>query len=97
MVGPAALSISASSASATYGGTHPGHHGVVLGLRERGQPGVADQRADVLDHGHVVEPGGHLPELVLGRGRPQLHDQLRDGTVQVDDRAPRRSRRPRRR
>ena len=33
--------------------------------------------ADVLDDGDVVEPGGDLLELVLGRGRPQLHHQLR--------------------
>ena len=36
-IGPAALSISASSTSATYGGIPAGHHGVVLGLRERRQ------------------------------------------------------------
>ena len=41
--------------------------------------GVAHHAADVLDHGHVVEPGRHVPELVLGGGGRQLHDQLRDG------------------
>ena len=45
-----------------------GHHAVVLGLRQRRRPDVIVQRADVLDHGHVVEPRGHLPELVSGGG-----------------------------
>ena len=38
---------------------------------------LAHHGADVHDHGHVVEPGGQLHELVLGRGRRQLHDHLR--------------------
>ena len=34
-VEPAALVITASSASITYGGAAPDHHGLVLGVRER--------------------------------------------------------------
>ena len=60
------------------------HHAVVLGLRERRRPPtVADHAADLLDHGHVVEPGRQLPELVLGGRRPQLRHHVperhRDG------------------
>ena len=53
------------------------HHPVVLGLRERRHRRLAHHRADVLDHGHVLEPGGELPDLVLRSRRPQLHHQLR--------------------
>ena len=45
---------------------------------------LAHDRADVLDHGHVVERGRELPEQLLGRGRPQLHDQLHGRPVAVD-------------
>ncbi len=53
----APLVIAASSPSMTYGGSVPTITAVVLGLRERGQRRVAHHRADVLDHGDVVEPG----------------------------------------
>ena len=57
----------------------PGHLSLVLGLRERGHRRLAHHAANVLDHGHVVEPGGQLRQLVLGGGRPQLRVQLRGG------------------
>ena len=31
----------------------------------------------MLDHGHLGQPGGQLPDVVLGCGRRQLHDRLR--------------------
>ncbi len=42
------------------------HHPVVLGLRERRQRRLAHHAAELLDHGHVVEPRGQLHHLVLG-------------------------------
>ena len=54
------------------------YHPVVLGLRERRHRRFAHHGTDVLDHGHVVQPGGELPELVLGRGRLELHHHLRE-------------------
>ena len=77
VVGSAALVVSASSGSMTYGGSSPDHHGVVLGLRERRQRGVAHHGAHVLDHGHVLQPGGQLRRLVHGGRRRQLHHHLR--------------------
>ena len=77
VVGSAALVISASSGSMTYGGSvptiTPSYAGFVNG------DGVSSLTTPptVLDHGHVVEPGRQLPEHVLGGGRPQLHHQLR--------------------
>ena len=61
----------------TYGGHGAHHHAVVLGLRERGQRRLAHHRADVLDDGHVVEPGRDLPGLVLAGVGPELHHHLR--------------------
>ena len=37
---------------------------------------LAHHRPDVLDHGHVVEPGRELPELVLGCVGPELRHHL---------------------
>ena len=44
----------------------PDDHAGVLRLRQRGHLGVADHAADVLDHGHELEPGlaADLPVLV---------------------------------
>ena len=44
---------------------------------------VADHAADLHDHGHLVEPGGQLPEHVLGRVDPNYTISYVDGTVQV--------------
>ncbi len=75
--GSAALVISASSGSMTYGGSAPtitpSYSGFVNGDDRR----VADDGTDLLDHGHVVEPGGELPELVQRRSRPQLRHHVR--------------------
>ena len=74
---PAPLTITASSASMTYGGTPPDHHATYSGFVNGDNAAVAHHPADVLDHGHSLEPGRQLPQLVLGSGRPELHHQLR--------------------
>ena len=76
--------VTASSDSMTYGGSTPSITPVVLGLRERRQRRVAHHGARRARHGGDVEPGGQLPQLVLGGRRPQLHLQLRHGSVQVN-------------
>ena len=69
--------VTASSASMTYGGTAPAitasYSGFVNGdsAASLTTPPTCSTAAD------VVEPGGDLRELVLGRGRPQLLVQLR--------------------
>ncbi len=78
VVGHAALVIRASSGTMTYGGTVPDHHAVVLGLRERRQRRLAVEPADLQHHGHAVAARRQLLELVLGRGRLQLHHHLCD-------------------
>ena len=68
--------ITASSASVTYGAGPPGHHPLVLGLRQRRHRRLAHDGADVLDHGHASSPVGSYPTFVLGGTRPELRDLL---------------------
>ena len=60
-----------------------GRHRELLGLRERRRRKLPRHGADLLDDGHVGKPRRQLPDVVLGRGRPQLLHQLpgrdRDG------------------
>ncbi len=76
-VGTAPLSITASSGSMTYGGSVPTITPSYSGFVNGDSAASLTTAADVLDHGHVVEPGGQLPELVLGRRRPELRHHLR--------------------
>ena len=65
--------------SMTYGGTPPDRSRRLQGLRERRHRVVAHDAADVLHHGHQRRARSRLDlrQLVLGRGRPQLHHHLR--------------------
>ncbi len=56
VVGSAALVISASSGSLTYGGAAPTITPTYSGFVNGDTPGFAHHRADVLDHGHVGQP-----------------------------------------
>ena len=76
-VKPARLTITASDGSMTYGGTPPtitaGYSGLVNGDTARLDP------ADLLDDRDSLELGAATyPSSLLGGGRPQLHDQLRE-------------------
>ena len=73
----AALVVTASSGSMTYGGTVPAITATYSGFVNGDSATSLSAAAHLLDHRHVVEPGRHLPELVLGRGRRQLHHHLR--------------------
>ena len=78
-VSPVPLTITASSPAMTYGGTVPaitaGYAGFVNGDTASSLLG----QADLLDDGHRLGPrlSAHVPVLVLGRRRPQLHHRLR--------------------
>ena len=74
-VGKAQLTVTALSASVTYGGTVPTITPNYVGLRQRGHRLLAHLAADLLDHGHQLEHcGGIALSLLVHRsGRPELH------------------------
>ena len=77
-IGLAPLMVTASSAATTYGSAAPTITPSYSGFVNGDSAGSLTTAAHLLDDGHVVEPGGELPELVLGRSRPQLrHHVLR--------------------
>ena len=84
----AALVVTASSGSLTYGGSVPAVTANLLGIREQRQRGLPHHAAHLLDDGHFVEPGRHLPEFVLRGCRRQLHDHLRRRRNRCDRRRP---------
>ena len=59
------------------------HHGVVLGVRQRGQRVLAHDAAHVHHGGHIVEPGGELSELVFRRDDPNYSITYVPGTTVV--------------
>ena len=74
-VTPAPLTITASNAPMTYGGTVPTITPAYSGFVNGDNRLVAVHAADVLDHGHQLEPGvaADLPVLVQRGGGLQLH------------------------
>ena len=69
------VTVTAKSATVTYGGIDPGHHPDLHGLhRWSDHPG---DRCHLHHDGHVVEPGRHLPDHLLGCGRSELRVRLR--------------------
>ena len=78
------LSVTASSASMTYGGTVPSITPSYAGFVNGDTAAVAHRPADLLDHGHVVEPGGHLPQPCSGAADPNYTFSYVTGTVEVD-------------
>ncbi len=77
-VTPAPLTVTASSSMVDYGGNPPTVTPIVTGLQNGETATVLGSALDVLDYGHIVERGGGVRHLVLGRRRRQLPDHLRE-------------------
>ncbi len=75
-VGAAQLVITASSSSTTYGSDPPAVTPSYSGFVNGDTVASLTTPADLLDHGHGVEPGGELLDQLLGRSRPELHHHV---------------------
>ena len=88
-VNPALLSVTASSAAMTYGGTAPTVAASYSGFVNGEHRGVAHHPTDVHHHGDVVEPSGRVPKLVFRCRRCQLLDFVRGRDSRDRERGPR--------
>ena len=82
----AALTVTASSGSMTYGGTPPAIIAGLLRLRQRRHRVVADHGTDLSDHGDQLEPGLGLAVLrrrARGRSTPNYSFTYVPGSVTV--------------
>ena len=81
------LIVTASSGSTTYGGAPPTITASYSGFVNGDDATDLTTAADMLDDGHVVEPGGPYADLVHRRRRLQLRDhvpeRLGDGRPQL--------------
>ena len=77
-VGPASITVTASSGSMTYGGAVPAITASVAGLQNGEDASVLGAGLTCSTDGHLGQSGGQLPDLVLGGGRRQLHHHLRE-------------------
>ncbi len=77
-VGPASITVTASSGSMVYAGSVPTVTASVDGLQNGEDASVLGAGLACIDHGHLGQPGGQLPDLVLGCGRLQLQHHVRE-------------------
>ena len=86
MVNPASLTVTASDGSMTYGGTPPAITASYIGFVNGDSSSSLTTAPGVLHGRHEPQLGGRfaLRLVLLGSGRPQLHDQLPPGSVVVE-------------